>query len=82
MRTSPGAFVVLKVDVLNMFTSPGAFEILCQVFKMNCEGFSYCQISNWLKFDDDVSFSLAWLSCSKDVLSSSKMMMQMNSHGS
>jgi hypothetical protein len=23
----------LKVDVLNLFTSPGAFEILCQVFQ-------------------------------------------------
>jgi hypothetical protein len=31
VRTSPGAFDVLKVDVLNMLTSPGAFEILCQV---------------------------------------------------
>jgi hypothetical protein len=31
VRTSPGAFDVLKVDVLNMFTSPGAFEILCQI---------------------------------------------------
>ncbi len=33
VRTSPGAFDVLKVDVSNLFTSPGAFEILCQVFK-------------------------------------------------
>ncbi len=32
MRTSPGAFDRLKVDVLDLFTSPGAFEILCQVF--------------------------------------------------
>ncbi len=32
VRTSPGAFDVLKVDVLNLLTSPGAFEILCQVF--------------------------------------------------
>ena len=31
VRTSPGAFDVLKVDVLNLLTSPGAFEILCQV---------------------------------------------------
>jgi len=57
VRTSPGAFDVLKVDVLNLWTSPGAFEILCQVFllelinpfkidveKMNCAGSSYCQI--------------------------------------
>ncbi len=29
--TSPGAFDCLKVDVLNLFTSPGAFEILCHV---------------------------------------------------
>ncbi len=27
VRTSPGAFDVLKVDVLNLLTSPGAFEI-------------------------------------------------------
>ena len=33
VRTSPGAFDVLKVDVLTMLTSPGAFEILCQVFQ-------------------------------------------------
>ncbi len=32
VRTSPGAFDRLKVDVLDLFTSPGAFEILCQVF--------------------------------------------------
>jgi hypothetical protein len=32
VRTSPGAFDSLKVDVLDLFTSPGAFEILCQVF--------------------------------------------------
>ncbi len=32
VRTSPGAFDVLKVDVLNLLTSPGAFEIFCQVF--------------------------------------------------
>jgi hypothetical protein len=57
VRTSPGAFDVLKVDVLNLLTSPGAFEILCQVFllelinpfkidveKMNCAGSSYCQM--------------------------------------
>jgi hypothetical protein len=57
VRTSPGAFDVLKVDVLNLWTSPGAFEILCQVFlcelinpfkidveKMDCAGSSYCQI--------------------------------------
>ena len=31
--TSPGAFDVLKVDVLTMLTSPGALEILCQVFQ-------------------------------------------------
>ncbi len=35
VRTSPGAFDCLKVDVLNLFTSPGAFEILCQVFFLN-----------------------------------------------
>jgi hypothetical protein len=33
VRTSPGAFDVLKVDVLNWLTSPGAFEILCHVFQ-------------------------------------------------
>ncbi len=32
VRTSPGAFDVLKVDMLNLLTSPGAFEILCQVY--------------------------------------------------
>jgi hypothetical protein len=31
VRTSPGAFDRLKVDMLDLFTSPGAFEILCQV---------------------------------------------------
>ena len=35
VRTSPGAFDVLKVDVLNLLTSPGAFEILCQVFLLD-----------------------------------------------
>jgi hypothetical protein len=45
VRTSPGAFDSLKVDVLDLFTSPGAFEILCQVFsKMNCEGSSHCHV--------------------------------------
>jgi hypothetical protein len=61
VRTSPGAFEVLKVDVLNLLTSPGAFEILCQVSflfelinpfkidfeKMNCAGSFYCQIIGW-----------------------------------
>ena len=35
VRTSPGAFDVLKVDVLNLLTSPGAFEILFQVFLLD-----------------------------------------------
>ena len=64
VRTSPGAFDVLKVDVLNLLTSPGAFEILCQVFFLNCltpfkidfEN-ELCRIfllpDNWLKFDDE-----------------------------
>ncbi len=34
VRTSLGAFDVLIVDVLNLLTSPGAFEILCQAFFM------------------------------------------------
>jgi hypothetical protein len=33
--TSPGAFDGFKVDLLIMFTSPGAFEILCQGFFLN-----------------------------------------------
>jgi hypothetical protein len=42
---------------------------------MNCGGSSHCQILDWLKFDDDfLPLSLAWLLCSKDVLSSPKMM--------
>ena len=77
VRTSPGAFDRLKVDVLDLFTSPGAFEILCQ-------------IDNPLKIDvevvEDVEFLLrsfrnfqaSW----NDLLSLSKMMMQINSHGS
>ena len=32
VRTSPGAFDVLKVDVLNLLTSPGAFEIFMSGF--------------------------------------------------
>ena len=32
VRTSPGAFEVLKVDVLNLLTSPGAFEIFMSGF--------------------------------------------------
>ncbi len=45
MRTSPGAFDRLKVDVLDLFTSPGAFEILCQVF------FFFLELINPLKID-------------------------------
>ncbi len=45
MWTSPGAFDSLKVDVLDLFTSPGVFEILYQVFqKMNCGGSSHCRV--------------------------------------
>ena len=32
VRTSPGAFDRLKVDVLDLFTSPGAFEIFMSGF--------------------------------------------------
>jgi hypothetical protein len=68
VRTSPGAFDVLKVDVLNLLTSPGAFEILCQVFfflfelinpflKLTLKKNELCRIfllpENWLKFDDE-----------------------------
>ena len=66
VRTSPGAFDVLKVDVLNLLTSPGAFEILCQVFfflswltplKLTLKKNELCRIfllpDNWLKFDDE-----------------------------
>ncbi len=63
MRTSPGAFDVLKVDVLNLLTSPGAFEFLYQVFlselinPIDVEKNELCRIfllpDNWLKFDDE-----------------------------
>jgi hypothetical protein len=66
----------LKVDVLNLLTSPGAFEISCQVFsfelinpfKIDVEN-GLCRIfllpDNWLKFDDEKkvffkNFQVSW----------------------